>query len=180
MLTMLRSLRLSRRFAALAVRRSLRMRDAAAAGGEHRARRRFVVGDHWEYLVTDGLRRGRRLGSTCRWSRSTPGVATMRLVKRRQLRPQRANRRRSTPTEACASARLRQCRSPALFAFAEAARFSDRPTQLLAPDHRYVSQRHPARAIRSGSTVEVQGRAPVTVPGRQLRCRRDLSHRAAR
>src|SRR5437773_214707 len=56
MLTTLRSLRRSRLFAALAV--LVLSACAVQPLTENIAPPRFVVGDHWEYLVTDGLRRG--------------------------------------------------------------------------------------------------------------------------
>jgi hypothetical protein len=48
--------------------------------GENLPPPRFVVGDHWEYLVTDGLRRGATTRLDVQVVAVNSGVATMRLV----------------------------------------------------------------------------------------------------
>src|ERR1700682_4675871 len=136
--TTLRSPRLSHLFAALAV--LVLCACAAQPLGENIAPPRFVVGDHWEYLVTDGLRRGATTVDGHQMHGRDTGVDRDHASGvRRQLRPQRANRGdRRRWGSACR--RVARCRSPAIFAIVEAARFSDRSTQLLAPGTRYVSQ----------------------------------------
>src|ERR1700693_2110983 len=78
MLTTLRSLRPSRLFAALAV--LVLSACAVQPLTENIAPPRFVVGDHWEYLVTDGLRRGATTRLDVQVVAINAGVATMRLV----------------------------------------------------------------------------------------------------
>lgn len=78
MMTTLRSLRLSGLFAALAV--LVLGACAVQPLGENIAPPHFVVGDHWEYLVTDGLRRGATTRLDVQVVAINAGVATMRLV----------------------------------------------------------------------------------------------------
>jgi hypothetical protein len=79
MLTMLRSLPLSRLIAALA---ALVLFACAARQPlvENVAPPRFVVGDRWEYRITDGLRRGATTRLDVQVVAINAGVATMRLV----------------------------------------------------------------------------------------------------
>jgi len=79
MLTTSRPLPLSRLAAALA---GLALCACAAQQPlvENVAPPRFVVGDHWEYLVTDGLRRGATTRLDVQVVAINAGVATMRMV----------------------------------------------------------------------------------------------------
>ena len=79
MLTMLRSLPLPRLFATFA---AVVLCACAARQplGENVAPPRFVVGDHWEYRITDGLRRGATTRLDVQVVAVNAGVATMRLA----------------------------------------------------------------------------------------------------
>jgi hypothetical protein len=79
MLTMLRSLPLSRLVATLA---AVVLCACAARQplGENVAPPRFVVGDRWEYRITDGLRRGATTRLDVQVVAMNAGVATMHLV----------------------------------------------------------------------------------------------------
>ena len=111
--TMLRSLALS------ALRRTVRRSFFAHAQrvqplGENVAAPRFVVGDHWEYLVTDGLRRGATTRLDVQVVAINSGCRDHAIGERRQLRSKRANggdRRRRRP--AC----RRACEMPRPGAF---------------------------------------------------------------
>ena len=160
MLTTLRSLRLSRLFAALAV--LVLCACAAQPLAENIAPPRFVVGDHWEYLVTDGLRRGATTRLDVQVVAINAGVATMRMVSVDSYG-------RSEQTEEIdAEGGLR---SGAL-RNAEVRRFSPSLKLLDFPIGQRSSWRQAIDTFRSDIQLKsqirvyglVQGRAPVTVP----------------
>jgi hypothetical protein len=160
MLTTLRSLRLSRLFAALAA--LVLCACAAQPLVENIAPPRFVVGDHWEYLITDDLRRGATTRLDVQVVAINSGVATMRLVSVDSY----GRSEQTEEIDADGGLRFGALRN------AEAQRFSP-PLKLLDfPIGQRSSWRQTIDTFRSDIQLkdhilvygQVQGRAPVTVP----------------
>jgi hypothetical protein len=160
MLTTLRSLRLPRVFAALAVLVLSACAVQPLTGNI--APPRFVVGDHWEYLVTDGLRRGATTRLDVQVVAVNSGVATMRLVSVDSY----GRSEQVEEIDADGGLRVGASRN------AETRRFSPSLKLLDFPIGQRSSWRQTIDTFRSDTQLkdqirvygEVQGRAPVTVP----------------
>ena len=160
MLTMLRSLALS----TLAALAALALCACATRQplGENVAPPRFVVGDHWEYLVTDGLRRGSTSRLDVQVVAINSGVATMRLVSVDSY----GTSEQMEEIDADGGLRAGALQN------AEARRFSPALKLLDFPIGQRSSWRQTIDTFRSDIQLkdqirvygEVQGRAPVTVP----------------
>jgi hypothetical protein len=130
--------------------------------GENIAPPRFVVGDHWEYLVTDGLRRGATTRLDVQVVAMNSGVATMRLVSVDSY----GTSEQMEEIDADGGLRAGELRN------AEARRFSPALKLLDFPIGQRSSWRQAIDTFRSDIQLkdqirvygEVQGRAPVTVP----------------
>ena len=130
--------------------------------GENVAAPRFVVGDHWEYLVTDGLRRGATTRLDVQVVAISSGVATMRLVSVDSY----GRSEQMEEVDADGSLRAGALRN------AEVRRFSPSLKLLDFPIGQRSSWRQTIDTFRSDIQLkdqiriygEVQGRALVTVP----------------
>ena len=132
--------------------------------GENVAPPRFVVGDHWEYLVTDGLRRGSTSRLDVQVVAINSGVATMRLVSVDSY----GTSEQMEEIDADGGLRAGALQN------AEARRFSPALKLLDFPIGQRSSWRQTIDTFRSDIQLkdqirvygEVQGRAPVTAGGR--------------
>jgi hypothetical protein len=130
--------------------------------GENVAPPRFVVGDHWEYIVTDGLRRGATTRLDVQVVAINSGVATMRLVSVDSY----GRSEQMEEIDADGGLRAGALRN------AEVRRFSPSLKLLDFPIGQRSSWRQTIDTFRSDIQLkdqirvygEVQGRAPVTVP----------------
>jgi hypothetical protein len=123
---------------------------------------RFVVGDHWEYLITDGLRRGATTRLDVQVVAIDSGVATMRLVSVDSY----GRSEQTQEIDADGGLRAGALRN------AEVRRFSPSLKLLDFPIGQRSSWRQAIDTFRSDLQLkdqilvygQVQGRAPVTVP----------------
>jgi hypothetical protein len=160
-LTILRLVPLSRLFAALA---AVVLCACAARQplGENVAAPRFVVGDHWEYSISDGLRRGATTRLDVQVVAINAGVATMRLV----YVDSYGRSEQIEEIDADGGLRVGALRND------EVRRFSPSLKLLEFPIGQRSSWRQAIDTFRSDIQLkgqirvygEVQGRAPVTVP----------------
>jgi hypothetical protein len=161
MLTMLRSLPLSRLVATLA---ALVLCACAARQPlvENVAPPRFVVGDRWEYRITDGLRRGATTRLDVQVVAINAGVATMRRV----FVDSYGRREQTEEIDADGGLRAGALRND------EVRRFSPSLKLLDFPIGQRDSWRQVVDTFRRDTELkdfiriygQVQGRAPVTVP----------------
>ena len=161
MLTMLRSLPLSRLFAALA---ALVLCACAAHPPlvENVAAPRFVVGDHWEYRITDSLRRGATTRLDVQVVAINAGVATMRLVSVDSYG-------RSEQTEEIDSdggLRVGALRNDEVRRFSPSLKLLDFPIGQRSSWRQVIDTLRRDTQLKDQILVygKVQGRAPVTVP----------------
>jgi hypothetical protein len=158
--TMLRSLALS----TLAALAALALCACATRQplGENVAAPRFVVGDHWEYLVTDGLRRGATTRLDVQVVAVNSGVATMRLVSVDSY----GRSEQMEEIDADGGLRVGALRN------AETRRFSPSLKLLDFPIGQRSTWRQAVDTFRSDTQLndqilvygQLQGRSPVTVP----------------
>lgn len=161
MLTMLRSLPLSRLFAALA---AIVLCACAAHPPlvENVAAPRFVVGDHWEYRITDSLRRGATTRLDVQVVAINAGVATMRLVSVDSYG-------RSEQTEEIDSdggLRVGVLRNDEVRRFSPSLKLLDFPIGQRSSWRQVIDTLRRDTQLKDQILVygKVQGRAPVTVP----------------
>jgi hypothetical protein len=123
---------------------------------------RFVVGDHWEYLITDGLRRGATTRLDVQVVGVNAGVATMRLV----FVDSYGRNEQTEEIDADGGLRVGALGNEAVRLFSPSLKLLDFPI-----GHR-STWRQAIETFRSDLQFkdqiriygQVQGRAPVTVP----------------
>jgi hypothetical protein len=161
MLTMLRSLPLSRLVAALA---AVVLCACAARQplGENVAPPRFVVGDRWEYRITDGLRRGATTRLDVQVVAINAGVATMQRV----LVNSYGRSEQSEEIDADGALRVGALRNDEVRRFSPSLKLLDFPIGQRSPWRQVVDTFRRDTQLKDDIRVygEVQGRAPVTVP----------------
>jgi hypothetical protein len=161
MLTMLRSLPLSRLVAALA---AVVLCACAARQplGENVAPPRFVVGDRWEYQITDGLRRGATTRLDVQVVAINAGVATMQRV----LVNSYGRSEQTEEIDADGALRVGALRNDEVRRFSPSLKLLDFPIGQRSPWRQVVDTFRRDTQLKDDIRVygEVQGRAPVTVP----------------
>jgi hypothetical protein len=161
MLTMLRSLPLSRLVAALA---AVVLCACAARQplGENVAPPRFVVGDRWEYRITDGLRRGATTRLDVQVVAIDAGVATMQRV----LVNSYGRSEQTEEIDADGALRVGALRNDEVRRFSPSLKLLDFPIGQRSPWRQVVDTFRRDTQLKDDIRVygEVQGRAPVTVP----------------
>ena len=160
MMTTSRSLRLSGLFAALAV--LVLGACAVQPLGENIAPPHFVVGDHWEYLVTDGLRRGATTRLDVQVVAINAGVATMRLVSVDSY----GRSEQTEEIDADGGLRAGALRNEEVRRFSPSLKLLDFPIGQRSPWRQVVATFRRDTQLKDDIRIygEVQGRAPVTVP----------------
>ena len=161
MLTMLRSLPLSRLVAALA---ALVLCACAARQPlvENVAPPRFVVGDRWEYRITDGLRRGATTRLDVQVVAINAGVATMRRV----YVDGYGSSEKIEEIDADGGLRAGALRNEEVRRFSPSLKLLDFPIGQRSPWRQVVATFRRDTQLKDDIRIygEVQGRAPVTVP----------------
>jgi hypothetical protein len=161
MLTTLRSFSLSRLFAALAAI----VLCACAAPlplGENVAPPRFVIGDHWEYRITDGLRRGATTRLDVQVVAINAGVATMRSVYDGSY----GRSEKFEEIDADGGLRAGALLYEPPRRFSPPLKLIDFPIGLRSPWRQVVDTFRPDTQLKDDILIygDVQGRAAVTVP----------------
>src|ERR1700730_5066614 len=161
MQTMLRSLPLSRLVATLAAvvvcacaaRRPLQ---------ENVAPPRFVVGDRWEYRITDGLRRGATTRLDVQVVAVNAGVATMRLL----YVDSYGSSEKIEEIDADGGLRAGALRNEEVRRFSPSLKLLDFPIGQRSPWRQVVATFRQDTQLKDDILIygEVQGRAAVTVP----------------
>ena len=161
MLTMLRSLPLSRLVATLA---ALVLCACAARQPleENVAPPRFVVGDRWEYRITDGLRRGATTRLDVQVVAIIAGVATMRLV----YVDGYGSSEKIEEIDADGGLRAGALRNEEVRRFSPSLKLLDFPIGHRSPWRQVVATFRRDTQLKDDILIygEVQGRAAVTVP----------------
>jgi hypothetical protein len=161
MLTMLRSLPLSRLVATLA---ALVLCACAARQplGENVAPPRFAVGDRWEYRITDGLRRGATTRLDMQVVAINAGVATMHLV----FVDSYGRREQTEEIDADGGLRVGALRNDVVRRFSPSLKLLDFPIGQRGSWRQVVDTFRRDTQLQDAIRIygEVQGRAPVTVP----------------
>ena len=159
--TILQSLPLSRLFAALA---AVFLCACAARQplGENVAPPRFVVGDHWEYSITDGLRRGATTRLDVQVVAINAGVATMRLV----YVDSYGRSEQTEEIDADGGLRVGALRNDEVRRFSPSLKLLDFPIGQRSSWRQVIDTFRSDIQLKGQIRVygEVQGRAPVTVP----------------
>lgn len=161
MLTMLRSFALTR----LAVPLATIFLCACATRtplAESVAPPHFVVGDHWEYQITDGLRRGATTQLDVQVVALNAGVATMRLVSIDSY----GRSEKTEEIDADGGLRMGALRNDPVRRFSPPLRLIDFPIGQRSSWRQAVDTFRPDIQLKDSILIygEVQGRAPVTVP----------------
>jgi hypothetical protein len=161
MLTRLRSLAPSRFFAPL----TALVLCACAAPlplAENVAPPKFVVGDHWEYRITDGLRRDATTRLDVQVVAINAGVATMRLVYDNSY----GRSERTEEIDADGGLRAGALLNERARRFSPALKLLDFPIGQRNPWRQVVDTFRPDTQLKDDIQIygEVQGRTPVTVP----------------
>ena len=130
--------------------------------GENVPPPRFVVGDHWEYLVTDGLRRGATTRLDVQVVAINSGVATMRLVSVDSY----GRSEQIEEIDADGGLRAGALRNAEVQRFSPSLKLLDFPIGQRSPWRQTVDTFRSDIQLNDQIRVygEVQGRAPVTVP----------------
>lgn len=161
MLTTLRSLPLSRLFAALP---ALVLCACAASLplGEPVAPPRFVVGDRWEYRITDGLRRDATSRLDVQVVAVDAGVATMRLV----YVDSYGRSEKTEEIDADGGLRAGALRNEEVRRFSPSLKLLDFPIGQRSPWRQVVDTFRRDTQLKDDIRIygEVQGRVAVTVP----------------
>jgi hypothetical protein len=161
MLMMLRPLPLSRLVATLA---ALVLCACAARQPlvENVAPPRFVVGDRWEYRITDGLRRGATTRLDMQVVAINAGVATMRLV----YVDSYGSSEKIEEIDADGGLRAGALRNEAVRRFSPSLKLIDFPIGQRSPWRQVVPTFRRDTQLEDDILIygEVQGRAAVTVP----------------
>lgn len=161
MLTMLPSLPLSRLFAALT---ALVLCACASHEplGENVGPPRFVVGDHWEYRITDGLRRGATTRLDVQVVAINAGVATMHLV----YVDSYGRTEKTEEIDADGGLRAGALLNEQARRFSPSLKLIDFPIGERNPWRQVVDTFRQDTQLKDDILIygEVQGRAPVTVP----------------
>jgi hypothetical protein len=161
MLTMSRSLPLSRLVATLAavVLCACATRQPL---GENVAPPRFVVGDRWEYRITDGLRRGATTRLDVQVVAMNAGVATMHLV----FVDSYGRSEQTEEIDADGGLRVGALRNEEVRRFSPSLKLLDFPIGQRSPWRQVVATFRRDTQLKDDIRIygEVQGRAPVTVP----------------
>ena len=161
MLTMLRSLPLSRLVATLA---AVVVCACAARQplGENVPPPRFVVGDRWEYRITDGLRRGATTRLDVQVVAMNAGVATMHLV----FVDSYGRSEQTEEIDADGGLRVGALRNDQVRRFSPSLKLLDFPIGQRSSWRQVVNTFRRDTQLDDNILIygEVQGRAPVTVP----------------
>jgi hypothetical protein len=161
MLTMLRSLPLSRLVATLA---AVVLCSCAARQplGENVPPPRFVVGDRWEYRITDGLRRGATTRLDMQVVAMNAGVATMHLV----FVGSYGRTEQTEEIDADGGLRVGALRHDEVRRFSPSLKLLDFPIGQRGSWRQVVDTFRRDTQLNDNIRIygEVQGRAPVTVP----------------
>lgn len=123
---------------------------------------RFVVGDHWQYQITDGLRRGATTRLDVEVVALNAGVATMRMVYANDY----GRSERTEEIGADGGLRAGSLRNEAPRHFAPPLKLLDFPIGEKSPWRQTVDTFRSDTQLKDDILIygEVQGRAPVTVP----------------
>ena len=161
MLTMLRSLPLTR----VAVPLATLFLCACAARqplAESVAPPHFVVGDHWEYQITDGLRRGATTRLDVEVVAVNAGVATMRRV----IVDSYGRSEKTEEVDAGGGLRVGALRNDDMRRFSPPLKLLDFPIGQRGSWRQVVGTFRPDTQLDDNILIygEVQGRAAVTVP----------------
>src|ERR1700676_135235 len=161
MLMMLRSLPLSRLVATLA---AVVLCACAARQplGENVPPPRFVVGDRWEYRITDGLRRGATTRLDMQVVAMNAGVATMHLV----FVDSYGRTEQTEEIDADGGLRVGALRHDEVRRFSPSLKLLDFPIGQRGSWRQVVDTFRRDTQLKDNIRIygEVQGRAPVTVP----------------
>jgi hypothetical protein len=130
--------------------------------GQNVAPPRFVVGDHWEYRITDGLRRGATTRLDVQVVEINAGIATMRLV----YDDSYGRREKTEEIDADGGLRAGALLHEQARRFSPSLKLIDFPIGQHNPWRQVVDTFRQDTQLKDDILIygEVQGRAPVTVP----------------
>jgi hypothetical protein len=122
----------------------------------------FVIGDHWEYRITDGLRRGATTRLDVQVVAVNAGVATMRMVYTNDY----GRSERTEEIGADGGLRAGSLRNEVARRFSPPLKLLDFPIGEKSPWRQTVDTFRNDTQLKDDILIygEVQGRAPVTVP----------------